>query len=82
MMDPTNEMMIWYLAYRDTLATRASGAELAVSTIAHRLGMRRRLARWCGRAALRIGAWLLAEELRTGAEHANGSRQQTVVPRR
>ncbi len=80
-MDPNNEMMLWYLAYIDKLATRAGGAQLIVSTIDHRLPIRRRLAQWCGHAALRVGTWLLAEELRTGVEHADGSQQQTVASR-
>ena len=80
-MDPTNEMMLWYLAYIDKLATQAGGAQPVVSPIAHRLPMRRQLARWCGHAALRVGTWLLAEELRTGVEHGDGSQQQTVASR-
>ena len=79
-MDPHNEMMLWYLAYIDKVATGAGRAQPVVSAIDdRRLQMRRRLARWCGRAALRVGTWLLAEELRTGTEHPNGSQRQTVV---
>ena len=80
-MDPTNETMFWYLAYTDKLGTRAGEAQPVVSPIDHRLRMRRRLARWCGRAALRVGTWLLAEELRAGVEHAHGPQQPTVVSR-
>ena len=80
-MDPNNEMMLWYLAYIDKLATRAGGAQPFVSTSDRRFPMRRRLARWCGHAALRVGTWLLAEELRTGVEHGDGSQQQTVASR-
>ena len=80
-MDPQNAMNIWYLAYINKLATRAGEALPVVSTIDHRLPMRSRLARWCGHAALRVGMWLLAEELRTGVEHAAGSQQQTVASR-
>ncbi len=80
-MDPNNEMMLWYLAYIDKLATRAGGAQPVVSPIDHQFLMRRRLARWCGHAALRVGTWLLSEELRTGVEHADGSHQQTVASR-
>ena len=78
-MDLNNEIML--LAYIHKLDTRADGAEPVVSPIDHRLRMRRRLARWCGRVALRFGTWLLAEELRTGIEHAHGSQQPTVVSR-
>ena len=78
-MDPHNEMMLWYLAYIDTLATSAGGAQPDVSAIDHRLPTRRRLARWCGHAALRVGTWLLAEDLRTGVEHPEGPRRQTVA---
>ncbi len=80
-MDPNNEMMLWYLAYIDKLATPAGEAQLVMSTCGHLLPMRRQLARWCGRAALRVGTWLLAEEVRTGVGHAHGSQHQTVVSR-
>ena len=78
-MDPTNETMFWYLAYIDKLGTRAGEAQPVVSPIDHRLPLRRRLARWCGHAALRVGTWLLAEDLRTGVEHPEGPRRQTVA---
>ena len=80
-MDPQNAMNIWYLAYIHKLDTRAGEALPVVSTSDHRLPMRRRLARWCGHTALRVGTWLLAEEVRTAAEHADGSQQHTVASR-
>ena len=80
-MDPNNEMMLWYLVYVDKLARRGDGAQRAASTIGDAFTMRRRLARWCGRAALRVGTWLLAEESRTGVEPSDGSQQQTVASR-
>jgi hypothetical protein len=65
-MDPNHETMLWYLAYIDTVTPRAGGAQLGIRTTDHGRPLRRRLARWCGHAALRVGTWLLAEEVRTG----------------
>jgi hypothetical protein len=69
-MDPVYETMLWYLAYIHKLNTQAGGAQLTKSIGNHRRTIRHRLARWCGQAALRVGTWLLAEELQTRAEHA------------
>ena len=80
-MDPNHETNLWYLAYIDKLATRAGGAPSVVSPIEQRLPMRRWLARWCGHAALRVGTWLLAEELRAGVDHADGAQQHPVAGR-
>jgi hypothetical protein len=66
-------MLLLYFAFFGKPATKAGEAQLGVRTIEHRLPMRRRLTRWCGHAALRIGAWLLAEELRTEVEYAEGA---------
>jgi hypothetical protein len=78
-MDPMYETMLWYLAYIHKLGTRAGGAQLISSGTDQGHPIRRRLARWCGHAALRVGTWLLAEELRTEVEHAAESPQPTAV---
>ena len=65
-MDPNHETMLWYLAYIDKVTTRAGGAQEGIRTIDYGPPLRRRLARWCGHAALHVGRWLLAEEARTG----------------
>ncbi len=80
-MDPHNAMNVWYLAYVDKLAKSAGEEPPVAAPINHRPLMRRRLARWCGHAAVRVGTWLLGEELRTGVEYADRSQQQTVAPR-
>ena len=80
-MDPIYETMLWYLAYIHKLNTRAGEVQLVMSATDHGHPIRRRLARWCGHAALRVGTWLLAEELRTGVEYASESPQPTVTSR-
>jgi hypothetical protein len=78
-MDPMYETMLWYLAYIHKLRTGAGGAQLILSATEQGCPMRRRLARLCGHAALRVGTWLLAEELRTGVEHTAESPQPTAA---
>ena len=78
-MDPNNVMMLWYVAYVDKLASRAGETPPLVDTSTRRRPMRRQLARWCGHAALRVGAWLLAEESRVGMERVDASRQQATA---
>jgi len=73
-MDPMYETMLWYLAYIHKLNTQAGAAQLIPSTAGRGRPIRHRLARWCGHAALRVGAWLLAEDVRAGAEHAETPR--------
>jgi hypothetical protein len=78
-MDPGYETMLWYLAYTDSLRKTVGEAQPAMGTTGRGNSLRRRLARWCGYAALRLSRWLLAEEMRDGAEHADGSQRHRAA---
>ena len=63
-MDPHNEMLLWYAAYRDTL-TEDTTDQPRVSRYRHPARIRHRLSLVCGRAALHVAVWLLGDELQT-----------------